>query len=131
MPIIEQEKWDKHVKINDDPYGGACVRVAHRVMEILDEEPGEFDCHKIICRADDESKAGGITGFMAGCVASMVGQCHSRGEEFRRKWNIDQQIGDEGGKANKKGTTLNPALLFIKGKQNRRTKWTLKKLLKG
>ena len=113
MPIIKQAEWDNQVKINDDPYGGACVKVAQRVMEILDEELGEFDCHKIICRADDESKAGGITGFMAGCVASMVSQCHSRGEEFRKQWNIDQQIGSEGEKANKEGAVLNPALLTI------------------
>ena len=113
MPIIEIEKWNEQVKINDDPYGGACVKVARRVMEILDEEPGEFDCHKIICQADDTAGGGGITGYMAGCVASMVGQCHSRGEEFRHKWNIDQQIGTEGEEANKKGTVLNPALLTI------------------
>jgi len=113
MPIVKMEEWNHQVKINDDPYGGACVKVAQRVMEILDEEPGEFDCHKIICRADDEANDGGITGFMAGCVASMVSEVHSRGKEFREKWNIDNQIGTEGEKANKKGTVLNPALLTL------------------
>lgn len=116
MPITEMEKWNELVKINDDPYGSACILVARRVMEILDKKSGEFDCHEIICQADDESSAGGITGFMAGCVAGMVSQVHSRGEEFRRKWNVDNQIGDEGEKANEKGTILNPALLTIKEK---------------
>jgi len=114
MPITNQELWDSCVKNNDDPYGGCCVKVASQVMKILDDEPGEFDIYKIICRADDETKAGGITGFMAGAVASMVSQCHSRGEEFRQKWNIDHQIQDEGEKANKSGDVLNPALLNIK-----------------
>ena len=75
--------------------------VARRVMEILDEGK-EFDCHSIIIKADKETEAGGITGFMAGAVASMVSQCHERGEEFRQQWNKDIQIGDEGDKANEK-----------------------------
>ena len=86
--IKDQKAWDKVVKINKDPYGKACVDVARRVMEILDEETA-FDTHKIICQADEDVKARGITGYMAGCVAQMVSQCHSRGKEFRRKWNLD------------------------------------------
>ena len=112
MPIVKQEEWDECVKNNEDPYGKACVDVARRVMELLDEQD-EFDPHKIICQADDELDVGGITGFMAGAVASMVGQCHSRGDEFRRAWNLDTAIGDEGEKANESGGTLNPALLTI------------------
>jgi hypothetical protein len=72
-------------------------------MKILDDEPGDFDTHRIISRADNEVDAGGITGFMAGCVASMVSHVHSRGEEFRRKRNKDNQIKDEGDKANEYG----------------------------
>jgi len=50
---------------------------------------------------------GGITGFMAGCVAGMVSQCHSRGEEFRKKWNESYGAKDAKG-------TINPALVTIK-----------------
>jgi hypothetical protein len=82
-------------------------------MEILDEQLGDFDTHKLISRADRESNAGGITGFMAGCVAQMISRCHSRGEEFRRKWNKDNQIHDEGEKANESGGVINPAILNI------------------
>jgi len=84
--ITDQAKWDEVVKINDDPYGKACIDVTRRVMEILDKDE-LFDCHQIICRADKEVDAGGITGFMAGCVASMVKRYHSRGDEFNRQWN--------------------------------------------
>lgn len=80
------EEWKEQVEKNKDDYGKACVDVARRVMEILDEG-GDFDCHKIICRADEEVKAGGITGFMAGCVAQMVSHFHERGEDFRKKWS--------------------------------------------
>ena len=113
MPITDEKGWQECQDKNTDPYGGCCVNVARRVMEILDEEPGDFDTHEIICRADKDIKAGSITGFMAGCVANMVSCCHSRGDEFRRKWNTDNQIRDEGDKANKRGGVLNPALLVI------------------
>ncbi|MEE9337253.1 MAG: hypothetical protein V3U87_04170 [Methylococcaceae bacterium] len=112
MKLKDKEAWGKAVEVNTDPYGKACVDVARKVMEILDEGK-EFDTHKIICQADDDIKMGGITGFMAGCVASMVSQCHARGEEFRRKWNSDNQFKDEGDKANESGGILNPALLNI------------------
>ena len=113
MPITDQTKWQSWVNNNEDPYGKCCVDVARRVMEILDEEPADFDCHEIISRADKDINAGGITGFMAGAVASMVSGTHSRGETFRRKWNLDTQIGNEGEKANEVGGVLNPALLMI------------------
>ena len=78
MPITDQKSWDEWVTSNTDSYGKRCVDVARRVMELLDEQD-EFDTHKIICQADEDVKAGGITGFMAGAVASMVSTCHIRG----------------------------------------------------
>jgi len=88
MSIVKQEDWNKWVEKNTDPYGKCCVDVAREVMRLLDTPKyKDFNPHKIICDADDNIKAGGITGFMAGCVAQMVSHCHSRGEEFRQKWN--------------------------------------------
>ncbi len=109
MPITDQESWNKCVKNNKDPYGAACIKVAKRVMEILDEER-EFSPYEIINRADTEVKAGGITGFMAGCVAQMVSYCHSRGEEFRKAWN--GAVGKTTGQEDTDGV-LNPAILNI------------------
>jgi hypothetical protein len=113
MKLKDKKAWNEWVKNNKDPYGAACIKVAKRVMEILDENK-EFDVNKIINKADEETKAGGLTGFMAGCVAQMVAKCHERGEEFRQKWNIKYQLQDEGEKANKGKGVLNPALLTIK-----------------
>ena len=108
----DKKEWRSWVSKNKDPYGKCCVDVARRVMEILDkDEP--FDPRDIICQAENDIGAGGITGFMAGCVASMVSQCHSRGDEFRRAWNIHNQIGTEGERANEGDGVLNPALLNI------------------
>ena len=113
--IINEREWNEYVSKNNDPYGKCCVDVAREVMKLLDTlKYKNFKPHQIICAAEKNIKEDGITGFMAGCVASMVSQCHSRGEEFRKKWNIENQIGDEGEKANKKErATLNPALLTI------------------
>ena len=113
MPIVDQEAWKSWEDANIDPYGKCCVDVAREVMLILDREEDDFECHDIICRADRDIRAGGITGFMSGAVAAMVSKVHSRGEEFRRKWNLATQIGDEGEKANESDGVLNPALMNI------------------
>lgn len=118
MPIIDNEKWESWVKNNNDSYGKCCVDVSREVMRILDNGK-DFDTHKIICEADANIKAGGITGFMAGCVAQMVSKCHNRGEEFRIKWNKDNGISDEGEKANKSGGVINPALLTVSSNEEK------------
>jgi len=123
MPITKLEDWQAWVDNNQDPYGKCCIDVARKVMEFLDEEPntpiekgeGHFGVSGLINRADESIKAGGITGFMAGAVATMVSHCHSRGEEFRKMWNLDTQIGSEGEKANEGKGVLNPALLKLLG----------------
>ena len=66
--------------------------------------------------ADDNIKAGGITGFMAGCIAQMITKCHSRGEEFKKKWNESYGVKDE-----KKGA-INPALVTINLKNEKEVK---------
>lgn len=94
--ITNQEKWNQYIEANQDDYGGACVKVAQRVMELLDESDSPLEngyhpnintAHGLICKADKDTGVGGITGFMAGCVAQMVFDCHSRGDEFRRSNN--------------------------------------------
>lgn len=107
MKLKDEQSWNEWVAANDDPYGKACITVARRVMEILDDGK-PFDCHKIICQADDETKAGGITGFMAGAVAQMVSTCHERGEEFRVQWNSGYRT-----KGEDTGGVVNPAILNI------------------
>ena len=116
MNLKNSKKWNNYVKKNTDPYGKACVDVARRVMEILDEN-SPFDPHTLICRANKDVNVAGITGFMAGCIAQMVSVCHTRGEEFRRLWNKDIGITDEDGdKANESGGVINPAILIMKAK---------------
>ena len=112
MKLKDKKLWVEWVEKNTDAYGLCCVNVARRVMELLDEDltplhdgyyPDIHTPHGLICKADDDIKAGGITGFMAGCVAQMVSQCHDRGEEFRIIWNGEYK--GEG--------TVNPALITV------------------
>ena len=104
MAIVNQEKWDSWVSKNTDPYGKECVDTARKVMESIDklDEGDDFDCHKLICQASDD-----LTGFMAGCVAQMVWECHSRGDEFRLKWNKGYGVESSEG-------IVNPAIVTIK-----------------
>lgn len=111
MPIVNEEKWNNWVEKNDDPYGKACVDVAREVMAIIDRDaPEALDTHTLICDADKTAKAGGITGFMAGCVAQMVSTRHSRGDEFRIAWNAGYDVSDE---PDKKKGAVNPAIMTV------------------
>jgi len=115
-----KKNWDLHVENNKDAYGKCCVDVARQVMKLLDEDktplvngyyPDIHTAHGFICKADHDIKAGGITGFMASCVAKMVVECHERGEEFRKSHNGEKYQGEG---------VLNHAILNIeiKGKSN-------------
>lgn len=92
--VINKKAWDECKKKNsNDPYSKACVDVAERVMQILDEDraplhfgyfPDIHTPHGIICRADKEVVGGGLSGFQASCIRVMVRECHARGKEFDR-----------------------------------------------
>ncbi len=112
LKVKNQKVWNEYVEKNKDDYGKCCIDVARQVMKNLDKlnEPLEYGyypnpktAHAMICIADDEIDAGGITGFMAGCVAQMIFECHKRGEEFKESFN---------GKNKSKGV-INPALFTI------------------
>lgn len=110
MPIANTKAWNHYVKVNKSDYGATCVNSARRSMDLLNEESGEFDCHDIICRPNKQE---GLSGGQADCVAAMISKCHSRGEEFRKLWNKDNQINDEGDKGNEGDGVLNRVVMEI------------------
>lgn len=116
MKLKNESAWNEYVSNNKDSYGGTCINVAKRVMELLDEDPTPLEVgyypnlhtpHGLICKADSDIDAGGITGFMAGAVAQMVAQCHERGNEFNKAWNSEYGVTEdiEG--------TVNPAIVTL------------------
>lgn len=109
MDLKDEKTWREYETKNTDPYGKQCVDVARNAMEILDKGD-HFDAHQLICDADN-GVGGGITGFMAGCVAQMIIQCHVRGDEFKKKWN--KYYGKEGADG-----VVNPAIITIDVKED-------------
>jgi hypothetical protein len=117
MKLKNEKAWNEYVEKNQNAYGKCCVDVARRVMELLEEDdtplhkgynPDIHTPHGLICKANKDIDAGGITGFMAGAVAHMVAECHERGEEFRKIWNDEHEYEGEG--------VVNPALVTISTK---------------
>lgn len=105
MPIKNTKDWEKATSGKLNPYAKAIVRVAKKVIELLDKAT-DFDADDLILKANKELKEG-ITGNMAGMIALLVSKYHSRGEEFRKSWN------KYNGNENAKGV-INPAIMTIK-----------------
>ena len=94
MNVIKgkEQDWEKHVEVNKkDIYSHTITMVAERVSDILDERseplkngywPDANTAHGVVCQADRDINAGGITGFMAGAVCSIIRHFHPKGEEF-------------------------------------------------
>lgn len=102
-----EEAWEKSVAKNQDIYGHGVVEATSLVGAALDDQATSPEQAMKACYDL------GLTGFMAGCMAGWIAHFHPRGEEFRRWWNKDNQIGTEGDKANESGGVLNPALLSV------------------
>ena len=108
--IVTEEKVEdlvKSLRANLDPYGAFVVGSTINVLAVLATGADPKDAAKDV---SDE-----LTGFQMGAVASLVSQLAPRGEEFRRWWNLETQIGQEGERANEQSGVLNPALLNIRG----------------
>jgi len=104
-----EKKYKEYLEINSNsPYAEAVLICVEKVGKNLDLN---MDCKKAFWDGIGDL---GITGFQSGCIASAISKYHPRGEEFRKWWNIEYQIKDEGEEANKKeGAILNPALLNV------------------
>jgi hypothetical protein len=110
MPIEKPDRFKSLEAVNTDSYSKCCVDIAREVMRLLDTaEYADYDVHKIICDAEHNIGESGITGFMSAMIANMVISYHSRGEEFRLKWNSYYNVPEK--KA--KGRIVNPAILII------------------
>jgi hypothetical protein len=112
-PGIEQE-YEAYVNKNQDPYGQGVVDFAEKWASLMEIAIGEGKTIKEIAKeTSHQADTDGITGFMYGCAVSSLAHFWVHGEELSRWHNLDTQIGNEGEKANEKGSTLNPALLVI------------------
>ena len=113
--IINKAVWDKGLENNKDhPYGFAVYRYAARWAALMEEKMARGKTLAEIAKATSyEANNEGISGFMYGAAVSTLAGVWKHGEELRRWHNLATQIGNEGERANEKGTVLNPALLNI------------------
>lgn len=95
------EIWKKTVSENCmDSYSFGVTIAVIKSFEILDDDS------KSPKEAQEAWKGLDMTGFMAGCAASIISQIHLRGQEFREYWN--KQFGSD----SKEGT-VNPAIMTV------------------
>ena len=99
---------------NSDAYGHACFTYAERWAEMMEQAIVDGKKLEDVAEAlSHEANKEGITGFMYGAAVSILSKSWIYGEQLRRWHNLQTQIGDEGKRANEKGTVLNPALMTI------------------
>ncbi len=111
-----EEKYAEWYAKNDDPYGRRCFTYAEEWAALMEAEMAAGKELKDIAQATGRSAdTDGITGFMYGMAVQILSVSWEHGEELRRWHNIDTQIGDEGERANEKGSVLNPAIMTIGG----------------
>lgn len=104
---LHPEEWQKEIAdTKDDPYTSAIVRVAEKVMDLMEAKGDEpFDAHELMLQANKELDEG-ITGNMSGFIAYLVSKYHSRGDEFKSSWN--KRYGGDDSKG-----VVNPAIINI------------------
>jgi hypothetical protein len=89
MPIINKKRWDIYVKENKGDIGGYIIRLAYELSKLLDIGKHEhLDNYEIIEIASSNIGDDSPTGYMAECAAKMIIECHSKGKEFLKKWNL-------------------------------------------
>lgn len=107
--MINTELFNQYKEKNKDPYGNCAIICAEEVMRVMETEEIQFTnktAERLITDAGKKTNAD-LTGFLAGCVAHIVTNVHSRGEEFRDNWNKGNGVEDSKGVAN-------PAILKLK-----------------
>jgi hypothetical protein len=114
IELGDADVWEQFKTNNQDGYGGVVVSYAERWARLMQLEMSEGKELKDVAEATShEANLEGVTGFMYGCAVSTLSHCWKHGEELRRWYNLDNQIGDEGEKTNESGGVLNPAILSI------------------
>jgi hypothetical protein len=109
-----EAEWQEAIENNKDTYGSGVVRYAARWAHMMDNAlAGGAELKDVAKSTSTSADVEGITAFMHGRAVSILSKAWVHGDELRRWHNLDTQIGNEGEKANEKGTTLNPVLLSI------------------
>lgn len=122
MKITDRDLWNATLANNDNgdlhTYGGCVLWFAERWADRMEAEMANgtplADCaERLESELLKEMGQFSLTGFQYGAAVSALAATWEHGDELRRWHNLKTQIGNEGERANEKGTVLNPALLNI------------------
>ena len=101
-----KRQWKEAVGNNAcDPYSFCVVIAVCASFEVLDRGGSPEDAEK-----EWSERKLGLSGFMAGAAAKMIGRYHERGDEFRKHWNQKFGVTEE----QARGGTVNPAIVEMK-----------------
>lgn len=117
MTVIELRKKEFQTwkAKNSDPYSKCCVDFAIAWAGLMEAKISRgAKLEDIAKKTSHEADVKfGITGFMYGAAVQSLAHFWIHGEALRKWHNLETQIGNEGEAANKKGGTLNPAVMNI------------------
>ncbi len=119
MPIVNQGKWNEFVEKNRPfPYGKMMADMARCVFAFLDERE-EIDVGQLFADAEEEVEkwgveVGKIDLFVLSRVAWIIWQCHSKGKEFTKKWNVWLMKEEHAHKLNDEGCIVVPYKVEIR-----------------
>ena len=109
------KEYTEYKKVNcDDPYSREIVLFGERWMCAMETKIANgAGISDSLAPSAREADIDGITGFMYSCAAQAIAYFWEHGEEFRRAYNLKEQIHEEGGEANNNGGILNKAVINI------------------
>jgi len=111
--------WQKSLDNNRDPYGARLNEYANDWALLMEEQMANGAALEDIAKETSHvADTDGITGFMYSCAVSILSAVWIHGEDLRKWHNLKYQIGNEGEKANEKGSVLNTAILNIGDPEN-------------
>ncbi len=102
MEIVKgkEKEYKKYVKMNSkNSYSSGVIKATEIVGNALDKGKSPKEAM--------DGDLGGITGFMAGCLAQAITRFHPRGKEFKKWWNESYGVKDAKG-------VVNPAIVTFK-----------------
>lgn len=115
MKFKDEEAYKKGFAAqNGEAYGEQCFTYARDWADLMEARMAKGEKLEAVAKeCSHQADTDGITGFMYGVAVSILSKCWEHGDALRQWHNLDTQIGTEGEEANRKGTTLNPALVNI------------------
>lgn len=110
-----EKEYQEFKEKNSDSYGGAVVRYAEIFARTLQIEMKKgIPLEEVASDLSEKCGNEGITGFMYNFAIQSLSYFWKYGEQLRKWHNLENQIGDEGERANETpGAVINTSMLIV------------------